>query len=222
VVSAPVPPRGRLGDTGHTGRVLLQGIRDVGDEPVVLSPADPEAESVNTYWLGASPHERLGVSVEEVVIAFEEAADRIRSRVREAGHRGRATFYVWHDREAGQLRCSTGTRPPFGRGYAPIVELGPIVADFLGDGEPGFVRPLSLTPFASDAGWPDFGRTDDPERVFGSGERDEFAQPEGGSDGHAFAGLGGLRSLATGDSGTAVPLVVWTADVTAEADHVAG
>lgn len=147
----PVP---RLSVTGHTWRVLLQGIRSVGDEPLVLSPADQEAETANTCWFGASPHERLGVSVEEVVAAFEEAGGRIRTQVAEMGHRGSATFYVWHDREAGQLRCSTGSQPaerlPFGRGYQPTGELRDIVAEFLADGEPGFVRFTGLKPAADE------------------------------------------------------------------------
>jgi hypothetical protein len=148
------PPPGFCG-TGHTWRVLLQGIRAVGDEPLVLSPADPEAESVNTCWFGASPHERLGASVEEVVAAFEEAAARIRAQVTEIGHRGSATFYVWHDREAGQLRCSTGSQPaerlPFEDDYEPTPELRDIVAEFLADGEPGFVRFTGLKPADDDS-----------------------------------------------------------------------
>ena len=143
----PVPA---LSTTGHTWLVLLKGIRSVGDEPLVLSPADPEAESANTCWFGASPHERLGASVEEVVAAFEEAAGRVQTQVAEMGHRGRATFFVWHDREAGQLRCSTGSQPaerlPFGDGYQPTGDLRDIVAEFLADGEPGFVRFAGFAP----------------------------------------------------------------------------
>jgi hypothetical protein len=167
-------PAPGLYGTGHTWRVLLQGIRAVGDEPLVLSPADPEAESVNTCWFGASPHERLGASVEEVVAAFEEAANRIRAQVVESGHRGDATFYVWHDRDAGQLRCSTGSQPaerlPFEDAYQPTRELRDIVAEFLADGEPGFVRFTGLDPagddgtrFASLAVWT-FDVTAEPAR----------------------------------------------------------
>jgi hypothetical protein len=123
--------------------VLLQRILNVADEPLVLAPADPQAEWANTSWLSASPHERLGVSVAEVVAAFEELTGLIRARVRQAGHRGRATFYVWHDGQAGQLRCSTSAQPPerlpLGADYQPIDKLEDIVAEFLGDGEPGFV-----------------------------------------------------------------------------------
>jgi hypothetical protein len=143
-------PGGALCGTEHTGRVLLQGIRNAGDEPLVLSTADPEAESANTYWLGASPHERLGASVEEVVAAFVELADRIRERVRESGHHGRVTFYVWHDHDSGQLRCSTASQPPeslpFRTPYQPGGDLADIVAGFLGDGEPGFVRFSGVMP----------------------------------------------------------------------------
>jgi hypothetical protein len=147
-------PAPGLSRTGHTWLVLLLGIRAVGDEPLVLSPTDPEAESANTCWFGASPHERLGASVEEVVTAFEEAAVRIRSQVAELGHQGTATFYVWHDEQAGQLRCSTGSRPPeglpFDSEYRPTDDLRGIVAGFLADGEPGFVRFTDLKPVAED------------------------------------------------------------------------
>jgi hypothetical protein len=148
-------PAPGLCGTGHTWLVLLLGIRAVGDEPLVLSPSDPEAESANTCWFGASPHERLGASIEEVVAAFEEAAARIRAQVAELGHQGTATFYVWHDEQAGQLRCSTGSRPPerlpFGNEYRPTGDLRSIVAGFLADGEPGFVRFTDLKPVTEDA-----------------------------------------------------------------------
>jgi hypothetical protein len=111
---------------------------------LVLSPTDPEAEDSNTFWLGASPHERLGVSVDEIVAAFEELAGHIRGRVGQIGFRGQATFYVWHAREAGQLRCSTSSGTPEGlplRGpYQMTADLGGIVTEFLADGEAGFVR----------------------------------------------------------------------------------
>jgi hypothetical protein len=149
-------PAPGVSTTGHTGRVLLIGIRAVGDEPLVLSPADPEAESANTCWFGATPHERLGASVDEVVTAFEEAAVRIRAQVAGAGHQGSATFYVWHDRDAGQLRCSTGSQPagrlPFFDRYQPSGDLRDIVAEFLADGEPGFVRFTGLKSTGDDGG----------------------------------------------------------------------
>jgi len=129
---------------GHTWRVLLQEILRVADEPLVLAPADRDAEYANTWWLGAEPHERLGVSVAEVVAAFEEVAGLVGARVRALGHRGTATFYVWHDQQAGQLRCSTSSLGPddlpFDGEFRATGKLDGIVAEFLGDGEPGFVR----------------------------------------------------------------------------------
>jgi hypothetical protein len=130
--------------------VLLKEIRAICAEPPVFVPGDVEAEGANTCWLGASPHERLGLSVGEVTAAFVETAELLRARVRETGYRGTATFYVWHDQQAGQLRCSTASRLPadlpFGGGYFPTHDLGTIVTEFLNDGEPGFVRFADLRP----------------------------------------------------------------------------
>ncbi|WP_229716005.1 hypothetical protein [Mangrovihabitans endophyticus] len=126
--------------------MLLQEIREVPQGSIVLRPDDPDAEFENTWWLGASPQERLGLSVDEVVAAFEETAGMVRRQVDAMGYRGTATFYVWHDGDAGQLRCSTRscppTRLPFDGDYFTTRDLGTIVTEFLSDGEPGFVRDL--------------------------------------------------------------------------------
>ena len=127
---------------------------------MVLRPDDPDAEFENTWWLSASPQERLGLSVDEVVAAFEETARLVRDRVRATGYRGIATFYVWHDGDAGQLRCSTRTcaaaELPFGGEYAATGDLGTIVSAFLTDGEPGFVRfkPLRAGPVDESSPFP--------------------------------------------------------------------
>lgn len=56
---------------------------------------------------------------------------------------GPATFYVWHDKMAGQLRCSTGPvlpdELPFSGAYVPSEDLGPVIEEFLSDGSPGVV-----------------------------------------------------------------------------------
>ncbi|WP_327733194.1 hypothetical protein OG749_04285 [Streptomyces nojiriensis] len=62
---------------------------------------------------------------------------------RASSSRGAAAFYVWHDAQAGQLRCSTGSVPPealpFGGLYTASDDLDAIVAEYLTDASPGFV-----------------------------------------------------------------------------------
>jgi hypothetical protein len=133
--------------------VLLKEIRAIVGETLVLSPTDPAAENVNTSWFGAPPHERMGLSADEVVSVFEETAELLRVQVTELGQEGPVTFYVWHDEQAGQLRCSTRScRPdglPFDSDYQPTTDLRAIVVEFLEDRAAaaigwGELQPLSV------------------------------------------------------------------------------
>lgn len=134
----------------QTRAVLLKEIRAIAGEALVLSPQDRAAEDANTSWLGAPPHERMGMSAEEVVAAFEETTEALRDQVAASPHRGPVTFYVWHDQQAGQLRCSTGTCQqdglPFGGPYRPTADLRSIVAEFLEDRAPGAIVWGALEP----------------------------------------------------------------------------
>ncbi|MEU1282695.1 hypothetical protein [Kitasatospora sp. NPDC005856] len=122
--------------------MLLTWIAELAEEPLALEPDDHPVEwETNTWWLSAEVEDRQALTVREVVDAFERTAALLRERVRALGHDGPATFYVWHDDQAGQLRCSTGSVGPddlpFGGAYEPVADLGPIVADYLADEEPG-------------------------------------------------------------------------------------
>lgn len=135
---------------GRLGGVLLKEIRAIAGEAVVFSPQDRAAEDANTSWFGAPPHERMGMSADEVVAAFEEAADALRDKVAAIGHPGPATFYVWHDGLAGQLRCSISSAGhdelPFGDTYQVTTDLHAIVQEFLLDRAPGAISWGSLEP----------------------------------------------------------------------------
>ncbi len=127
-----------------TAVVLLTWIAEVADEPLVLEPADRRVEwETNTWSLGAADEDRSSLSVAEVVAAFERTAAAIRKRIRDLRFSGVATFYVWHDKQAGQLRCSTGSVPPdalpFSGTYVASDDLGPVAEGFLADSEPGFI-----------------------------------------------------------------------------------
>ncbi|MEV6345086.1 hypothetical protein [Actinoplanes sp. NPDC051851] len=130
--------------------MLLKDIRAIGNETMVLSPEDQDAEQVNTCWFGAPPHERMGMSADEVVTAIEETAVVLRDQVATSGHRGTATFYVWHDAEAGQLRCSAGSRKPsdlsLSAPYQVTEDLRAIVVEFLEDRAPGSIQWGALEP----------------------------------------------------------------------------
>lgn len=123
----------------------MEFIERIAHEPVTLAPGDRAAESAdNTHWLGASAEERASVTVDEVVAAFARTARAVLER-----GTGPATFYVWHDEQAGQLRCSvtsrTPTTLPFGGTYYPTDDLTGIVTDFLTDHSPGFIPWTDLT-----------------------------------------------------------------------------
>jgi hypothetical protein len=130
--------------------VLLKEIRAIAGEPLVLSPHDQDAEDANTSWFGAPPHERMGLTADEVVATFEEAAELLREQVAALDHVGPATFYVWHDGLAGQLRCSTRScgpdKLPFGAPYRVSSDLHSIVTEFLVDRAPGAIAWGELDP----------------------------------------------------------------------------
>ncbi|WP_234314132.1 MULTISPECIES: hypothetical protein [unclassified Streptomyces] len=151
--------------------VLLTWIDEVADEPLVLEPADRQMElDTNTWWLGAAEGDRESLSVSEVVTAFERTATAIRGRVRERGYLGVATFYVWHDEQAGQLRCSTGSVSPdalpFGGNHVVCDSLGPIVEAFLSDAEPGLIAWAGLGDVRSRAEETDVEAENAPRAVW--------------------------------------------------------
>lgn len=131
--------------------MLLTWIREVADEPLLVDPNASDAEArENTWSLSTSVDERRSLSVHEVVAAFEECALVLSERIRSLGYEGPATFYVWHDAQAGQLRCSTTSLPPDQLPFrAPVeadVSLAVIVEEFLKEVSPGLVPWEDLEP----------------------------------------------------------------------------
>ncbi|KJK45697.1 hypothetical protein UK23_25275 [Lentzea aerocolonigenes] len=111
--------------------MLVTWIREVADEPLLFN-GDPDAEAAaNTWILGTDASAVAG----DVVAAFEETARSQSERAVALGRTG--TFYVWHDVQGGQLRCSTTSLPrdrlPFGAKLDLTVSLAAIVEGFLGD-----------------------------------------------------------------------------------------
>ncbi|MFB7429070.1 hypothetical protein ACFC0K_37930 [Streptomyces hydrogenans] len=124
--------------------MLLTWIAEVAEERLTLKPGDRRVEwETNTWSLGAGDEDRQSLSAAEVVAAFEQTAAGIRERIRVLGFPGVATFYVWHDKQAGQLRCSTSSVPPeelpFNGDYVVSDHLGLVVEGFLADSMPGVV-----------------------------------------------------------------------------------
>jgi hypothetical protein len=75
----------------------------------------------NTWWLGAEDEDRRALSASEVVAAFERTAEGIRLRIRDMGYAGMATFHVWHDEQAGQLRSPEAALfPVWVRSVGPV------------------------------------------------------------------------------------------------------
>jgi hypothetical protein len=135
----------------HADAVLLRWIREVVDEPLVINPAARNIEvRENTWSLSTSIDERGSLSAHDVVAAFEECASILRERVRSLSQNGHVTFYVWHDRQAAQLRCSTTSLPrdelPFGSRVELDVTLTAIAEEFLNDAHPGQVMWDDLRP----------------------------------------------------------------------------
>lgn len=111
---------------------LLRYIAEVADEPFVLDPANPVAEErENTWRLDCPAEEREALATVDVVKAFENCAVRLGDRLPADA---RAIFYVWHDQQAGQLRCSTSSQSvdqlPF-RSRVVQSPLEPIIEEFL-------------------------------------------------------------------------------------------
>ena len=134
--------------TMHTGAMLLTWIAEIAEEPFVLDPTGPIRQAqANTWSLRTDPDEET-LTVDQVVTAFERTAETLRFRV--CGDGLQATFYVWHDEQAGQLCCSLSSQGPdalpFSGTYTGADTLDSIVEQFLSQRHPGLVPWHELEP----------------------------------------------------------------------------
>lgn len=126
----------------HATDMILRWIREIAETPPVIDPATREVEvRENTWALSRSSEEFAAPSVAEIVSALEECATARRGQIQHMQYIGPVTFYVWHDLQAGQLRCSTASTSkeflPFHRPIDLNVSLVRIVEKFLLDINPG-------------------------------------------------------------------------------------
>lgn len=136
--------------------MLLTWIAEIADEPLLLEPDDRAVEQrTNTWCLSAEHEDRARWSVSEAAAAFEPTATAIQARIHDSGHLGPATFSVWYDSQAGQLRCSTASADAdelsFDGLHLSVHGLRHIIEVFLGDATPGVVAWSDLEDAAGSA-----------------------------------------------------------------------
>lgn len=69
----------------HTYPVLLTHIAEIADEPLVLDPNDPDAETrTNTWSLSSLPGERATLPVDQVVAASAVMPESVSELIRSA------------------------------------------------------------------------------------------------------------------------------------------
>lgn len=130
--------------------MLTRFIREVADEELFLDPTDRLTEQrTNTWILGYGADEGPDdLSIPDVIQAFEDCAAALGRRLIAEDRVQPAVFSVWHDLQAGNLRCSTSTFPadqlPFGC-TVTLTPLEPILEAYKQD--PGYIPWSDLTVY---------------------------------------------------------------------------
>lgn len=118
---------------------LASQVRSFLAEPLVVTPGDTHAEVLtNTIALDFDP---AVLEVEAVALALVDVGAALKARF--GAVTGPLTFYAWHDKQAGQLRCSMGSAAfdqlPFRGQFRPVTDPTALLASLAADANPGLV-----------------------------------------------------------------------------------
>jgi hypothetical protein len=126
---------------------ILQQLVELEGESPVLSTETVEARE-NTWSVRRADEDPS--SVASVDAALRSLAEAWADRLQKHRAHGDATFYVWYDAQAGELRVSLSSQRasalPFGATVRLLSDPRPILDEFLNDSSPGAIPWTDLMP----------------------------------------------------------------------------